>query len=366
MSLNARTQKTVVRPRLTVGYSVRLWISLAVYYTGLLWVFRTIRRALYGANVRILAYHGFRDGLPYIEMFMPPELFRRQVAQLCRMGDVLSLTDYLEARGGSCRQMRDVFLITMDDGYRDNFEVALPLCRTHGISMTVFVTTDCLQKDRPTFVAALILAIEQTDRSEMRLPKFGVPTFPLRSISEREEAIRAIDGIAKLMSPLQRERLLADVLAELSVDRRKIGIDDLMLTSEHLRTMRAAGMEIGAHTRTHPVLSQLGDEEIYDEVSGSLQALEKELSERPALFAYPYGGVADFDDRAVQACAQSGVRGAVTLSWRDPRTCEALRLGRDMITVDRCATPWGTHSSALFACEVAGLFDRLRRNGGGR
>lgn len=364
--MSHRNAAVRVRPRLTTGYLVRYAASLAAYYTGFLWLFRVGRRALSGARVRILAYHGFRDELPYIEMFMPPGLFRRQVIQLRRMGEVISLADYLAVREGGQQLTRDAYVVTMDDGYRDNFEVAMPLCRDLAMPMAVFVTTNCLEAGHPTFVAALILAIDQTDRLQIRLPRYGVPTLSLRSVGEKEDAIRTIDGLAKKMASEQRERLMEDVLDALGIVRRQSGIDELMLTRDQLRAMHAAGMEIGSHTRTHPVLSQIDDDQVCDEVGGSLRDLEVVLGARPVLFAYPYGGAADFDERAVRECARSGVRAAVTLVRQDPQVCETLLLGRDMLTVDRCATPWGEFSKALFACEVSGLFDQLRRNGGRR
>jgi peptidoglycan/xylan/chitin deacetylase (PgdA/CDA1 family) len=362
MSAGVRSgsRRAVVRPRLTAGYLFRFMASVVVYYSGLVLLLKALRGSVSGPRVRILAYHGFRDGLPYIELFLPPVLFREQVKYLRGAYDLMSLTDYLAIREGRRQLTRDSVVITMDDGYSDNFDVALPLCREFGVPMTVFATTDNVSGQTPTFVAALILAINATTRTVIGLPQYGMVAQRLGSLTEKEAAIREIDGIAKGMAPAGRAELLNQVLKELNVDPRRAGLDRLMLSWSQLREMQHGGMEIGSHTRSHPVLSQLDDDEIRDEITESLDVLEKELGQRPTLFAYPYGGGGDFDDRAERACAASGIRAAVTLVRQDPGDCTLLRIGRDMMTVDRCATPWGAFSRALFACEISGLMDAAR------
>jgi peptidoglycan/xylan/chitin deacetylase (PgdA/CDA1 family) len=75
---------------------------------------------------------------------------------------------------------------------------------------------------------------------------------------------------------------------------------DLMMTSEQVQIMRRAGMSIGAHTVTHPILSRLAPEEVRSEVAESKWFLESLLQERIALFAYP-NGQPDVDYRASDA-----------------------------------------------------------------
>jgi peptidoglycan/xylan/chitin deacetylase (PgdA/CDA1 family) len=55
------------------------------------------------------------------------------------------------------------------------------------------------------------------------------------------------------------------------------------------RNLVRAGVEIGAHTRTHPALPDVPEERQIDEVRGSLQELERELGLGLRTFAYPHG-----------------------------------------------------------------------------
>ncbi len=76
------------------------------------------------------------------------------------------------------------------------------------------------------------------------------------------------------------------------------------MTSEEVRALVADGLvTVGAHTITHPVLTELGAADCYREISGSKLACEAIIGESVASFAYPYG---DFDDKVREAVRAAG------------------------------------------------------------
>ena len=82
-----------------------------------------------------------------------------------------------------------------------------------------------------------------------------------------------------------------------------------MMTSDQVIAMRQAGMQIGAHTITHPILANLESKAVFDEVAGSKRFLEDLLQERISLFAYP-NGKPDLDYRMsdVEIIQENGFR----------------------------------------------------------
>jgi hypothetical protein len=56
-----------------------------------------------------------------------------------------------------------------------------------------------------------------------------------------------------------------------------------------VRALRAAGMDVGSHTRTHRVLDTLLAEDLVRELEGSRAELEAELDEPVVALAYPTG-----------------------------------------------------------------------------
>ena len=88
------------------------------------------------------------------------------------------------------------------------------------------------------------------------------------------------------------------------------------------------GARIGAHTLTHPHLSQLDPVALADELAGGAEAIHRELGRRPEDFAYPYGDTSP----AVAAAAGQVYRRAVTTELR------TLAAGDDPLGLPRLDT----------------------------
>ncbi len=92
-------------------------------------------------------------------------------------------------------------------------------------------------------------------------------------------------------------------------DAEKVGARKPLMDVTQLRAWRRAGMEVGAHTRTHPRLPALGADALQAEVRGSKADLEQLLGEAVDQFCYPYG---ELDGRVAAAVAAAGFAGATT------------------------------------------------------
>jgi peptidoglycan/xylan/chitin deacetylase (PgdA/CDA1 family) len=70
---------------------------------------------------------------------------------------------------------------------------------------------------------------------------------------------------------------------------RERGVRHPWMTWDEVRTLRRAGFDVGAHTRTHVDLGRVSGREAEDEIRGARLDLEREIGEPADLFAYPYG-----------------------------------------------------------------------------
>jgi peptidoglycan/xylan/chitin deacetylase (PgdA/CDA1 family) len=107
----------------------------------------------------------------------------------------------------------------------------------------------------------------------------------------------------------------------------------LCMSWDELRGLEAEGWEIGSHTRTHPRLSQIGDDEIKAELTGSRSECEEKMGGPCTSIAYPYS---DYDERAVRAARDAGYRFAVTVP-RGPRAALPLEWPRVGVYHDESA-----------------------------
>ncbi len=77
--------------------------------------------------------------------------------------------------------------------------------------------------------------------------------------------------------------------------------------------MAAGGIEFGAHTVTHPILSRIDDpEKLRAEIDGAKRRIDGELDRETAHFCYPNGTRADFTSEAIELVRQAGFQSAVT------------------------------------------------------
>jgi len=92
-------------------------------------------------------------------------------------------------------------------------------------------------------------------------------------------------------------------------DAAALNVRKSLMNNEQILAWHAAGMEVGAHSRTHPRLSGCSDTELQNEVAGSKADLENLTGCPVSQFCYPYG---DLDERVSTAVKQAGFEAATT------------------------------------------------------
>lgn len=204
--------------------------------------------------------------------------------------------------------------LTFDDGYRDNHDLALSILQRHGLNATFFVASGfidggCMWND------IVIEAVRRTPQRILQLGGVGdlpLGTHPVTTIADKRAAIRSLLGDLKYLPQAQRQRAAAEIAQRAGVEPP----DDLMMSRKQLRTLRAAGMTIGAHTVSHPILARVDRAAAAREIERGKQMLESLLDEPVTLFAYPNGKpVEDFGDEHVQLAREAGFACAVTTAW---------------------------------------------------
>ena len=220
-----------------------------------------------------------------------PVEFDRQMEQLSTLASPIDLDRFLQYLRGERGLPPNPVLVTFDDGYRDNREVALPILQRHRIPATFFVSTGHITRRRTYWwdQIAYLLHHSGVEEAHLRYPTELV----LRPGAEPERTRRTLLRLIKGMSGLDLDRLLAELSRALGVPwdealDRHIA-DETVMTWDDVRELHRAGMAIGSHTRTHRILYTLEADELDDELVGSRRDIEQAIGVRPAAIAYPAG-----------------------------------------------------------------------------
>lgn len=263
-------------------------------------------RAAQGRLV-ILNYHRILESPdPMLASEPDAASFRWQMQVLADCFNVLPLDRALDALAAGRIPPRAV-CITFDDGYRSTHDVALPILRDFGFPATVFVTTGFI--DTGSMWNDRILEVLRTTTAQrLDLEDAGLGSYRLGTLDERRNAVAVLTEKAKYLAPAMRQELVnrLDLLGNRAYR-------EPMLTRDMIRVLASQGIEIGAHTVSHPILTSLPDANALQEMVESKRDLEAITGRPVRYFAYPNGkrGM-DFDERHIAMTREAGFEAAFT------------------------------------------------------
>jgi peptidoglycan/xylan/chitin deacetylase (PgdA/CDA1 family) len=219
--------------------------------------------------------------------------------------------------------------ITFDDGYADNYLIALPILQRLELSATVFIATGFLDGGC-MFNDVVIEAVRRAAEPDLDLDDLGFGHHPLGSDEQRARTIDRILASLRYYEPERRQGVALEIA-------RRAGArvpTNLMMTTEQVRSLHAAGMTVGAHTVTHPILAEVSTERARDEMAAGRARLEEITGAAVHLFAYPNGQpLRDYRPEHAALAREVGYEAAVSSAWG------AARAGDDLYQIPRF-TPW--------------------------
>jgi peptidoglycan/xylan/chitin deacetylase (PgdA/CDA1 family) len=265
-------------------------------------------------RLSILIFHRV---LPEVDPLFPQEMDAQRFDVLCswlsQWFNVLPLDEAVRRLKGGSLPKR-ALAITFDDGYADNHDVAMPVLKKHGLCATFFIATGFLDGGR-MWNDTVIESVRLTKLHTLPLQQLGVSglaEMAVHSVADKQEVITQVIRAIKYL-PVPQRLALTQELATLA---QVTPPTNLMMTSAQVRAMRRAGMQIGAHTVSHPILAKLTDEQAREEIQRGKHQLEDLLDEPITLFAYPNGKPGeDYAPQSIQIVKDLGFEAAVSTAW---------------------------------------------------
>lgn len=250
-------------------------------------------------------YHRFSD----------PSRLARQCDHLRRHYQPVTMTAVSAWLRGEAVLPPYALAVTIDDGYAD-FAVAQPVFAKYGIPVTVFLVSDFLDRKQWLWFDRIVYAFRNCKPNDpvIEMPGGTTLRFPLRSDDERRIAGHQLADMAVGFTPAERLDLVNRLPRLLEVEIPTQAPSEYQaLTWDQAREFASAGVEFGAHTKTHPILSAIHSaQELQAEIAGSKARIEEQLN-RPVLhFCYPNGKMQDIGAAAVESVRTAGMRTAVT------------------------------------------------------
>jgi len=272
---------------------------------------------LHGKAAAILMYHSVledpkqeEDSLGGIVHSL--EAFQGQMETLAKEYRPVPLDQVGRFVEGEADLPERAVVVTFDDGYTDNYEMALPILDRLGVPATFYVTVDCIENRRLPWPSRLRFSFRKTAKTTW--PDESGTVWNLESGQGREQAYLAtcdrVCQIAGVALENVVSRMEEELDAKLPDDRGR-----LMMTWEQVRGLSRDGHIVGSHSMTHPNLAFLSVEDARRELLQSKIQMEQHLDTRVEHFSYPCPAL--FPNWTEQTTAESrnaGYKTAVTTS----------------------------------------------------
>ena len=285
----------------------------ALYFSGAHYLLRPI----FAGVGTIFMLHHVRPSSqaqfqPNRHLAVEPEFLRAMLAHLRNLDVDIVTMDEVHDRLSQRHFARRFACFTLDDGYRDNRDFALPVMREFDAPLTVYVASDFAEGTGRLWWVALEMAIARA--SSIEAPIGGALTRFDTSTPSAKQA--AFDRLHDWLRALPGEH---DVQREISALCTRHGIHeatiarDLCMSWEELKAFAADPLvTIGAHTVTHCNLAQQSEATAAFEMATSRARIEAALQKPVLHFAYPYGDRIAAGRREFALARAAGFKTAVT------------------------------------------------------
>jgi len=272
------------------------------------YAFSVVSPAGKNGRLSILIYHRV---LPEFDPLFPDEpdaqRFDQQMRWISSWFNVLPLDQAIERLSSQSLPERAA-AITFDDGYEDNYTIAMPILKKYGLSATFFIATGFINGGR-MWNDTIIESIRHCKASSIDLCAVNLGFYEIMTLDEKRSTIQKLINQIKYLSPSEREERTMYI----SEVAKMPPVTQSMMNPYQITALRDAGMQIGAHSVSHPILARIIFKTAHDEIGGSKETLESLLKEKINTFAYPNGKPGlDYLPEHVDLVEKLGFSGAVS------------------------------------------------------
>lgn len=258
-------------------------------WSGLAPAYASIRKRPAAA---ILMYHSVAEGraAEFIDPLwcMAPDVFETQMRFLARHRKVVSLSQLVDDITEQRAIAPGTVVLTFDDGYLDNLEIAAPILARYDLPATLYLPTGYVARAQTQWIDELYSCFRHRSRSQLDLPELFAAPVDLANEAARLDAYAVVSGAFMGAFPDARAALFARIRGQLEPTREP---PRLTLDWDGVRelTLQYPGWEIGVHTVEHIDATAIPLALATRQLEQSVADVEREIGRKPQHLSYPYG-----------------------------------------------------------------------------
>jgi peptidoglycan/xylan/chitin deacetylase (PgdA/CDA1 family) len=264
-------------------------------------------------KILILMYHRFsREKNPYK---ISSAEFAAHLEYLSRNNHVLSLSEAIEHFQNNQPPPPNAAVITIDDGYADAYEIAFPILKKYKMPATLYVVTDFLDGKCWLWTDLMRYVLQKTEKESVCLEFEEGEKIEAKLNGDfvRLEVAGRVNAKLKSLSDEIKDVKISEISENLKVEIPEFPPSGYAPISwEQAKEMDAESLRIESHTVSHPILTNVGQERLEEELRNSKSRLENVLGRKVEHFCYPNGNL---DEDVRKAVEKAGYTSAVTTAY---------------------------------------------------
>lgn len=227
------------------------------------------------------------------------EIFEEHLLFFKKEFHVISVDDMIIMKEQGFPIDKKYAVITFDDGYIDNYLIAYPLLKKHGLTAAFYIATDYVNSPTIPWWDHVGWIIRHSKKKVFKLSNWEeVINISALSISDAQRVILKILKADDQRSMKEKVAELESVTScSMSQNSEQLS---LFVNWEQVIEMSNAGMHIGSHTMSHQMLSHLNKDEQIFEIRESKKIIEEKIGKIVTSIAYPVGGLDSFGEDTVR------------------------------------------------------------------
>lgn len=233
--------------------------------------------------------------------------FQQEMEYIKKDFEVINFQDLALILKGQKKVNRPPLIVTFDDGYRDNFEIAFPILAKLELKATIFLATGFIGTDTVPWWDRVNCCIKKTERKAINFDSLGSINFQLTSPGEKRWAMAEILRRIKRIKPAQVCQALDELEKQTGIKVKNCMDEPMFMNWREVAEMSRAGIEFGSHTVTHAILENIDDEiEVYRELTESKKIIEEHVQKDVICFAFPGSGQGDLREKVLYLMPRTG------------------------------------------------------------
>jgi peptidoglycan/xylan/chitin deacetylase (PgdA/CDA1 family) len=283
---------------------MRKTIKTILSQSRILWPLKVFQQN----HIIIFNYHRIRgNNLNNVfddSVFGPDAIrFRQEMEWLKKETRILSEDELIDIVYNN-KKIKDVCsMVTFDDGYRDNFDIAYPILRDLKIPATFFIPTHQLSTRQVGWWDIVAYLVKQTVLKSFTFQNIDY------AITDKNKLIKHFNNQIKVLDSNLVKEFLIELSNSLKVEFPSIELQTKeLMTWEQVKLVSNNGISIGSHSHDHSILSRQSQETLTTQLSKSIAILESKIDKKIKSIAYPVGGYQHFNQLTKDVSKQLGFK----------------------------------------------------------